>query len=106
MNLYRLDFLDPDGQTRPVLDFLGERLTRHYATARADAKDLGDRTGRVVRITRISGGGSLWPVLDYSGETHSFHRAFLTAEDRRRALSDDVGNHGALAAYLSAGIIP
>jgi len=75
MNLYRLDYLAPDGSTDACTDWRGDYLSRQYAQARTDAKKIGDATGAVIQITRISGAGSMKVVARYSGETHRFHRA-------------------------------
>jgi hypothetical protein len=75
MNLYRLDFEAPDGTLDPVSNLFGnDYLGRSYTSARRDALAEANRTGRVVRITRISGAGSLKAVAWASGETHRIHK--------------------------------
>lgn len=75
MNLYRLDYESPDGTLTPVIGpVMRDYLTRYLSTAREDALRLANETGAVIRITRISGAGTLTPILRASGETHRIHR--------------------------------
>jgi hypothetical protein len=60
MNLYRLDYLTPEGATgEAVHDWRGDYLARSAATARTDASTAAQAAGAPVAITRISGGGSM-----------------------------------------------
>jgi hypothetical protein len=76
VNLYRLDYESPNGELRAVRDRIvsSDYLSRHLSDARRYALDLANATGSVVRITKISGGGTLTPILRASGETGRIHR--------------------------------
>lgn len=76
MNLYRLDYLSPDGVATPVYDPLwpGNWLSRHASYARETAIRIAQETGAIVQVTRISGAGAMKPTLLASGETGRCHR--------------------------------
>ena len=56
MNLYRLDYVDTDGNvTGPVHDWRGDVLCRHMTTARKRAQDFAAETRCDVLVSRIGG---------------------------------------------------
>lgn len=76
MNLYRLDYVSPDGATEAVYDPLwrGAFLTQRATYARERAIHIAAETRRDVQITRISGAGTLKPTLVVDGITGRCHR--------------------------------
>ena len=67
MNLYRLDYMDPDGTVR---DLLGDYLTTAYTKARRRAID----TPGVIGVTRIGTAGRL-RLVAVVGDDGRVHRA-------------------------------
>ena len=71
MNLYRLDYMNPDGTVRaPVRDLCGDYLTTAYAKARRRAIE----TPGVIGVTRIGTAGHL-RLVAVVGDDGRVHRA-------------------------------
>lgn len=61
--LYRLDFLNDDGTTEAIRDWLGDFLSRHMTTARKEGTQRAVDSGRKVRVSRIGKAGDIRACL-------------------------------------------